>query len=192
MGWDPPHCWLPPVRLSMAAKLNPAFLALLGPTVALTAHAEVYMSSQQALEQIFPGAKAEKSFVTLTDDEVAQIQKRSGQEVRNKKIEIWKDKNHDVLYVDQVLGKHEFITFAVGIQANGKVKGIEILEYRESYGQQVRQPAWKNQFNEKDTSSPLTLEKDIKNISGATLSSLHITNGVRRLLFTHDTVKNRL
>ena len=84
--------------------------------------------------------------------------------------------------VDKVVGKHEYITVAIGINANGTVKQIEIMEYNESYGYEVRNAAWRAQFVGKSASSPLQLNVDIKNISGATLSSKHITDGVKRIL----------
>jgi len=90
--------------------------------------------------------------------------------------------------VDQVIGKHEFIPFAVAIDADGSVKQIEILEYREAYGGQVKNPAWRAQFTGKRHGASLTLRKDIQNISGASLSSRHITDGVKRLLATYALV----
>ena len=48
--------------------------------------------------------------------------------------------------VDAVFGKHELITYAVGLGADGSVRGVEILEYLESYGYQIRDPAWRRQF----------------------------------------------
>jgi Na+-translocating ferredoxin:NAD+ oxidoreductase RnfG subunit len=71
---------------------------------------------------------------------------------------------------------------AVGINANGTVKQIEIMDYRESYGYEVRDAAWRAQFVGKSANSPLQLDADIKNISGATLSSKHVTDGVKRIL----------
>jgi Na+-translocating ferredoxin:NAD+ oxidoreductase RnfG subunit len=88
--------------------------------------------------------------------------------------------------VDQVLGKHEYITYALGLNASGSVKQIEILDYRETYGYQVRDPSWREQFVGKTVNAPLKLEGDIRNISGATLSSRHITEGVKRLLATYE------
>jgi Na+-transporting NADH:ubiquinone oxidoreductase subunit C len=88
--------------------------------------------------------------------------------------------------VDEVIGKHEFITYAVGLTNEGAVRGIEIMDYRESYGGQVRDPKWRAQFDGKTKAAPLQLDRDIKNISGATLSSRHITEGVRRVLALHD------
>ena len=46
----------------------------------------------------------------------------------------------------------------------------------------MRDPRWRAQFKGKRQGSPLALEDDIQNISGATLSCRHITEGVRRLL----------
>jgi Na+-transporting NADH:ubiquinone oxidoreductase subunit NqrC len=71
---------------------------------------------------------------------------------------------------------------------NGAVKDVEILEYREAYGSEVTNPKWRAQFAGKSRESPLKLTKDIQNISGATLSSKHITDGVRRLVVTYDLV----
>ena len=165
-----------------------ALLALLGPTVAFTAHAEVYMSAVQAVKVIFPNANMKASTETLTDSQVSEIQKRAHEEVLSKTLHVWRDSAGNVVYIDQVLGKHEFITIAVGFTADGKVKGIEVLEYRETYGSEVRRPAWRAQFYGKTIKDPLKLGDDIKNISGATLSSLHITNGVRRLAVTNEVV----
>jgi len=68
---------------------------------------------------------------------------------------------------------------------------VEILEYRETYGDQVRNEAWRAQFTGKTHAAPLKLGTDIQNISGATLSSRHITDGVKRLLTTYDLVLSK-
>lgn len=87
--------------------------------------------------------------------------------------------------VDRVIGKVELITYALALDADGKVKALEILDYRETHGGEVRLPAWRKQFVGKDADEPVELGRDIKNISGATLSSRHVTEGVHRLLQLH-------
>jgi hypothetical protein len=87
--------------------------------------------------------------------------------------------------VDEVIGKHELITYALGVGADGAVRSVEIMDYRESRGGEVRDPRWRAQFKGKRSGSPLRLEEDIQNISGATLSCRHVTEGVRRLLALH-------
>jgi Na+-translocating ferredoxin:NAD+ oxidoreductase RnfG subunit len=84
--------------------------------------------------------------------------------------------------VDEVVGKFELITYAVGLSADGAVKQVEVLAYRESHGQEIRLAAWRRQFVGKTASSALRIGEDIANISGATLSCTHVTDGVRRIV----------
>ena len=60
------------------------------------------------------------------------------------------------------------------------------MDYRETYGGQIRDQKWRAQFVGKTSKSALKLDSDIKNISGATLSCRHITDGVKRLLAFYE------
>ena len=84
--------------------------------------------------------------------------------------------------VDSVVGKFEQIDYAIALDANGKVLAVEILAYREGHGGEVRMPGWRNQFVGKTAADPLRIGSDISNISGATLSCTHVTDGVHRLV----------
>jgi len=86
------------------------------------------------------------------------------------------------LIVDQVIGKSELITFALALDARGAVISVEVLDYRESHGGEIRLAPWRRQFVGKTGADPVALNQDIKNISGATLSCRHLTEGVQRLL----------
>ena len=70
------------------------------------------------------------------------------------------------------------------------MKQVEILAYRESHGGEVRLPAWRRQFVGKTAASPLRVGDDIANISGATLSCTHVTDGVRRIVAIVELAKN--
>ena len=85
---------------------------------------------------------------------------------------------------DHVIGKHLYIDYTVALDPAGRVLRVDILQYRESYGGEVRQASWLAQFVGKTSASPLTVDQDIRNISGATLSSHHVTEGVKRVLAT--------
>jgi Na+-translocating ferredoxin:NAD+ oxidoreductase RnfG subunit len=93
------------------------------------------------------------------------------------------------LVFDRVVGKHLFIDYAVALTPAGAVQRVEILEYRESYGGEIRSPSWLAQFVGKTSGSALKINGDIRNIAGATLSSTHITEGVKRVLAAYG---NRL
>ncbi len=125
---------------------------------------------------------------SLTAEEVARIEKTSATNVLNRQVRAWKASTGGWFIADQVVGKHDFIPFALALDQNGAVKSVEILEYREAYGGEIRNEQWRAQFAGKNHDSALKLTRDIQNISGATLSSKHVTDGVRRLVATHAIV----
>lgn len=83
-------------------------------------------------------------------------------------------------FIDQQIGKHAPITFVVGISPSGAVTGAEVMVYREHYGSQVKGEDFLSQFAGKSGADTIRVGKDIKHISGATLSSLALAKGVRR------------
>ncbi len=99
---------------------------------------------------------------------------------------IWKAMDGSWLVIDEVVGKHEMITYAVALSPKGSILGIEILEYVESYGYEVANPQWRQQFIGKNARDPIKLNQDIQNIGGATLSCKHITDGVKRVTVLFD------
>lgn len=156
-------------------------------------YAAKYMSVEQARALIFPQAdEYVTATVQLTAEQMAQIDKLSGVPSRSPNQQVWqalsKGKLVGWFFIDQVIGKHEFITYALGINADGTVRQFQIMEYLEAYGYQVRELKWRDQFVGKTTESPLQVGADIGNISGATLSVRHMTDGIKRLLFLHQTV----
>ena len=90
-------------------------------------------------------------------------------------------------FVDHVIGKHLYIDYSVALGADGRVRRVEILTYRESYGFEVANAGWLAQFVGKSGGSALAVGQDIRNISGATLSSRHVTEGVKRILAYYAT-----
>ena len=84
--------------------------------------------------------------------------------------------------VRNVKGKDQPITFLVAIDSADALKDIDVLVYREPYGGEVAYGPWRKQFRGKTTGAPLVVGKDIRNISGATISSHSVTLGVRQTL----------
>lgn len=176
----------------MDRHLVPLSVLLASGAVPLVAYSQVYLTDAEALKAIFPGEALAKKEIELTPADAEKIESLSGEKVRNRGLSVWAGPGKSALFVDQVLGKHEFITYAVGITGKGAVRGVEILEYRETYGSEVRTPEWRKQFVGKDSSAPLKVGSDIVNLSGATLSSSHVSAGVRRLLHTYGVIRDRL
>jgi Na+-translocating ferredoxin:NAD+ oxidoreductase RnfG subunit len=84
--------------------------------------------------------------------------------------------------VRNVKGKDQPITFLVAIDSGNALKDVDVLVYREPQGGEVAYEPWRKQFRGKTTASALAVGKDIRNISGATISSHSVTLGVRKAL----------
>jgi Na+-translocating ferredoxin:NAD+ oxidoreductase RnfG subunit len=166
-------------------------LAFIAPVAVMqSAHAEDYLSIAQAQKILFPDASIFlESAIQLSDEQRANIKKIAGVRQRNEVQQNWRAEQDGKLLgyflVDEVIGKHEFITYATAISPEGKVIGIEILSYRETHGGQIRKPEWRQYFAGKTLGDQFKLNKDIPNISGATLSCRNVTDGVKRLLAIH-------
>lgn len=160
-------------------------------TVAGTVQAAEYLTVEQAQKLMFgKSATFTRKDLAFSDGAKKAIQQASGVRVERDKQPLWEVRQGDQLVgyfiVDEVYGKHEYITYAVALEADGRVRQIEVLIYRESYGYEIRNPAWRAQFIGKKSGDPVMLDEDIKNISGATMSCRHISEGVKRLLATYD------
>jgi Na+-translocating ferredoxin:NAD+ oxidoreductase RnfG subunit len=160
---------------------------------ATSASAERYLTIEEAQQICFAGAdRFEAKVVRYTKEQKNAIEKASGEKVLikgNRYWLAWSGTNLlGVLVVDHVLGKHEIIDYAVAINPAGSVRSVEVLEYRESHGYEIRGEKWREQFVGKTADSKLKLRDDIYNISGATISCRNVTDGVRRVLATYELV----
>lgn len=159
--------------------------------VAAPAFSADYLTVAQAQALIFDKAAVFSERPTLlSSDAKDQIKDLSGVRQRQDQQPIWKvEKDGQFLgwfVVDDVVGKHEYITYAIGISPQGEVLGLEVLSYRETHGGQVREASWRDQFHGKTLKDPFKLDEDVSNISGATLSCRNLLDGVKRLLVIHQ------
>lgn len=158
--------------------------------VAAPAYAAQYLTVEQAQAALFPaGTSFAVHPLELGEAQREAIEKDSGQRVREARPQVWRalaqGKPAGWFFVDQVIGKHEFITYALGLDPDGAVRGIEILDYRETYGGEIRNAAWRQQFAGKHHGDVFKLGDTIRNVTGATLSCRNVMNGVKRLLSMH-------
>jgi len=137
-------------------------------SVASPAYTMEYLSIEEAQKQAFPSA------TQFTPVQAGRIWKaEAGGRVAGYFI------------FDRVVGKHLYIDYAIALTTAGAVQKVEILQYRESYGGEIRSPSWLAQFVGKNNTNALKINDDIRNIAGATLSSTHVTEGVKRILATY-------
>jgi Na+-translocating ferredoxin:NAD+ oxidoreductase RnfG subunit len=155
--------------------------------VAQIAYSAEYLSVEAAQKALFPDATAFEVVLVPAEIKTA-IARDAGRFAVEPRI--WRvrqgERTQGWLIVDEVIGKVQLITYALALDTSGAVKGLEIMAYRETHGDAIRLPAWRAQFSGKHAADPVRLDSDIRNISGATLSCRHVTEGVHRLLLLYD------
>lgn len=164
-----------------------AAFAALAALPAAPALATSYLSPEAAQRALFPQAQTfEPVTLSPTAAELQDIAKVAGPQAGHGALHVWAARSGSNVighvFIDEVIGRQDFITYAVGIDASGKLRPVEILEYRESHGGEIRNTRWLAQFAGRSAPEELRFRTDIKNIAGATLSSEHVTGGVRRIL----------
>lgn len=154
-------------------------------------------SQAELVARLFPeGVRLVPVPVQMSKAERKTLRRKAKVRVDPRRIQAWHVVDGEQplgwFFVDEVIGKHEFITYGVGIDAAGHVIGIDVLEYRETYGGEVQEESWRQQFHGKSLATdPLRLGKDVHGIAGATLSARNITDGVRKLLLVREFLLER-
>jgi hypothetical protein len=99
--------------------------ALVAPAFAVT-----YLTTEQAQQEIFPGKAFTSMPLKLNAEQRKKIEQQSRVRLLHDEQRVWRVSGGGWFIVDEVIGKHEFITYAVGLSADGAVRGIEVMEYR--------------------------------------------------------------
>ena len=167
-----------------------SLLAIAAPSAVIAAE---YLSVEQAQQRAFPGAERfEAVALKPTAAQVAAVTARAGPQPRRGHLVVYRalrgGETLGHLVVDEVIGRQEFITYAVAIDRDGRLGTPEILAYRETHGSEIRSEAWRRQFAGRHELDALRFRTDIKNIAGATLSSEHVTQGARFALALWQTM----
>lgn len=88
--------------------------------------------------------------------------------------------------MDDEKGQHLPISFAVMFDAKGRILRQEVMAYRERFGDEIRDPRFREQFVGKVLQDVLREGEEIIAISGATISSRAMVVGVQRALALVD------
>ena len=162
-------------------------IAGIGCLLLASAAAETLLTQEQALKVVFPRSESVKAETkVLTSDQRTTLEENTGLRFPEAEYPTFiassKGQPEGFAVILDEIGKHEKITFIVGVSPKGKVTEVAVMEYRESRGSEVKEQRFLSQFRGKTSSDPIRVNQDIVNYTGATLSSYAISRGVRRAL----------
>lgn len=154
-------------------------------------HAEVFMSEEEAVKIILPKSqRIRREVIQLTQDQKDLVEQRIGWKFPEQSFEVYigetGDKIDGYAMVHNTIGKHKPMTYMVGVDANGACSNVELLVFREARGSEVGRKRFNVQYEGKTVLDPIRINKDIINISGATMSVRSISAGVKRVLVLVD------
>jgi hypothetical protein len=173
------------------------FLFFLVSTAPLSAQDAPGAEIVEHLRGVFgDSASVTPAWIVLADSEIASVGKTSRSPFPDDTLRIFVCRSADTVagygIVDNVMGKSRFITYLLILRPGGDVAGLEILVYRESHGGEISNGAFRRQFTGLRTGDPMVPGRDIRLISGATISSRSVTAGVSRLLAAFALVGGRI
>ncbi len=153
--------------------------------------AEVFLSEEEAVKLMFPKSEhIRKELLTVPQDKKTLIESRIGWKFPEESFEVYigETGTHIDGYalVQNTIGKHKHMTYMVGVDAHGLVSNVELLVFREARGSEVRTKRFNVQYEGKSVLDPVRINKDIINISGATMSVRSMTAGIKRVLVLVD------
>lgn len=154
-------------------------------------HAEVFMSEEEALKIMLPESKRiRKELIRLTGEKKELIEERIGWKFPEQAFEVYigetGDKIDGYAMIHNTIGKHKHMTYMVGVDSTGACSDVELLVFREARGSEVGRKRFNVQYEGKTVLDPIRINKDIINISGATMSVRSISAGVKRVLVLID------
>ncbi len=145
----------------------------------------VYQTQEEFLNQTFGTApKAER--VTIKGDLSSNIKEILGHRYKKIRIPYWQDGCRSAWILEEI-GKEHYITTGFVVNEEGLEK-VKVLIFRESRGWEVKHDFFGEQFVKANLTSKYKLDKNIDNISGATMSVKAVTNISRMALLLHNHV----
>lgn len=165
------------------------------------ANAMVLLTQEQALKEMFPDAdRIVPQTKTPSDAELARIKTRLGgalvhfqrgsesasvQEKTDFTFYVGYRKNQPVgvALVEEQPGKWGPVTYIIMLDpATVKVKNLAVMSYEEKRGRPIARRNFLDQFTGRGTSDALKVHKDIRAVSGATISSDATCFAVRKAI----------
>ncbi len=153
-------------------------------TTAMPAMAIRYLTKEEALRVAMPHAQTIRTEqVELTPAQQQRVHDKADHPLDADTFVFYVGRRNDQIdgyaYITDKKGRHRPITFIVGLKPDCSVEDVAIMIYREPRGYEVKEERFLRQYHNKTIQDPIEVQRDIKNISGATISAHSVSAGVR-------------
>jgi hypothetical protein len=153
------------------------------------ARAQVFMTQAQALDQAFHGARIERRAIVLTESQHAAIESKAHVAVESRLATAYVAWRGDTLdgtaFFDSRIVRTMPAVLMVTISPDSTVRRVDVLAFHEPSDYRPT-PRWLDQFTHEPLSDRLWPERDIRKLSGATLSTRSVTESVRVALALYE------
>jgi len=150
-------------------------------------HIEIYFTEEEAAKVMFPESETiRKETLPLTPEQKSMIEQAIGWKFPETSFDVYigetKGDIDGYAIVQNTIGKHRPITYMVAVDTEGEVINFEVLVYREGRGNEIARKRFNYQYEGKTAQDPVRINRDIINITGATMSVRSASAGVKRVL----------
>ncbi|MDN3514351.1 MAG: FAD:protein FMN transferase [Candidatus Brocadia sp.] len=148
---------------------------------------QVFLEEEDAIAKIFAGCdQVESEILALTPEGLEYFKGLLKRPDIEANFEVFIGKKGAVIdryaIITEEMGCFHPITWILSTNTEGKVIDVAVMIYRESRGQEVSRKRFLRQFEDKSLQDPLSTNKDIIKITGATTSVRAVCRGVKKML----------
>lgn len=152
---------------------------------------QIYLTEQTALKSVFPqDQEIVKEIHAFKTSEKNRIEARLGWILQEPAVTVYKGLENGNIkgyaVITEEIGKFKPITFIIKASDKGQIERVEVMTYREPVGAEVRKQRFLRQFRKKSAKDSLRINRDILNITGATMSVQAMTAGIKKVLVILD------
>jgi len=147
----------------------------------------VYQEPGAFLGQAFGQSPPEPKMLWLSQEQQVAAARILGHGYAALRVRYWLRDGRSAWVLDEI-GKEQPITIGVVIE-QGKVESVRVLEFRESRGDEVRHAFFTKRFQGAGLDRQWLLNRQIDNITGASMSVRAVTKVVNLALYFHEQVR---
>ncbi len=163
------------------ALLPVAVLALSQPAATLALEIQTL---EEAQRRLYPGQTLTPADFKLTTEQFTRLKSDYKVPALRPSFKAWRTADGSWLFLDQVYGLNDIVTYLVAINPAGKIHGIEVLTCAEGFCDSPFTPEWRAQLAQQVVGK-WSVAEAAPIVSGATYSCTHVIEGVKKMLAIH-------